>query len=115
MYKGEDEDLRKILVLREPHSQLALVQGCDAIQPAQRIEDASLKEDGAWTCSVMNKVIDVFTHRGWFAVKFLWPLSPYHVDGLPWETPWFLAANWASLAAVWLLMIVRMRLHRSRA
>ena len=63
----------------------------------------------------LHIVIDVFTHRGWFAVKFLWPLSPCHVDGLPWETPWFLAANWASLAAVWLLMIVRMRLHRSRA
>src|SRR5262249_44654347 len=40
--RRQDEDLRKILVLREPHSQLALVQGCDAIQPAQRIEDASL-------------------------------------------------------------------------
>src|SRR5258708_13363624 len=49
--------------LRKPHSQLALVQGRDAIQPAQRIEDASLKKDGAWTCSVMNKVIDVHSQR----------------------------------------------------
>ena len=57
----------------------------------------------------LHIVIDVFTHRGWFAVKFLWPLSDYHINGLAWETPWFLAANWGALAAVWLLLIVRMR------
>jgi hypothetical protein len=34
-------------------------QGCDAIEPAQGIKNASLKEDGAWTCSVMNKILDV--------------------------------------------------------
>jgi hypothetical protein len=55
------EDLRKILVLREPHAQLALVQGSDVIEPAQGIKDASLKEDWAWICSVMNKVLHVYS------------------------------------------------------
>jgi hypothetical protein len=59
--RRQDEDLRKILILREPHAQLALVQGSDAIEPAQGIKDASLKEDWAWICSVMNKVLHVYS------------------------------------------------------
>ena len=61
----------------------------------------------------LHIVIDIFTHRGLFAVKSLWPLSGYRVDGLPWETRWLLAANWVALAAVWLLLFVRMRPGRS--
>src|SRR5262249_47673050 len=44
--RWQDEDLRKILVLRQPPAQLALVQGGNAIKPAQGIKDASLKKDG---------------------------------------------------------------------
>jgi hypothetical protein len=57
--RRQGEDLWKVLVFREPNAQLALVQGCDAIESTQGIKDASLKEDGAWTCSVMDKVLDV--------------------------------------------------------
>src|SRR5579859_5613848 len=53
--RRQDEGLRKLLVFREPRAQLALVKGCDLIEPAQSIKDAWLKEDGAWTCRVMNK------------------------------------------------------------
>jgi hypothetical protein len=38
----------------------------------------------------LHMVIDVFTHRGMFAVKFLWPVPSLHFDGMRWETPWFL-------------------------
>jgi len=31
------------------------------IEPAQGIKDASLKEDWAWICSVMNKVLHVYS------------------------------------------------------
>jgi hypothetical protein len=31
------------------------------IEPAQGINDASLKEDRAWICSVMNKVLHVYS------------------------------------------------------
>ena len=31
------------------------------IEPAQGIKDASLKEYGAWICSVMNKVLQVYS------------------------------------------------------
>jgi hypothetical protein len=53
--------------------------------------------------------LDVFTHRGLFAIRFLWPLSPLHFDGIRWEAPWLLAANYAALASVWLLLWIRPR------
>jgi membrane-bound metal-dependent hydrolase YbcI (DUF457 family) len=52
----------------------------------------------------LHILIDVFTHRGMFAVKFLWPVSSVHVDGIRWETPWFLVLNFTALAAVYLLL-----------
>jgi len=52
----------------------------------------------------LHIVIDVFTHRGIFAVKFLWPISSVHIDGIRWEEPWFLGANFTALAAVYLLL-----------
>lgn len=50
----------------------------------------------------LHVFIDVFTHNGLFAVKFLWPVSSIHLDGLRWETPWFLVANYAVLASIYL-------------
>jgi hypothetical protein len=44
--------------------------------------------------------IDMLTHRGWFAIQFLWPVSSVHMEGIPWETGWLLAATYASLLAV---------------
>lgn len=52
----------------------------------------------------LHILIDVFTHRGLFAVKFLWPVLPVPIDGIRWQTPWFLAANFTVLAAVYLLL-----------
>ncbi len=49
-------------------------------------------------------VIDVFTHSGMFAVKVLWPVSSIHLNGTRWESPWFLAANYAAIASVYLFM-----------
>src|SRR5262249_38259028 len=72
--RRQDEDLRKILVLREPHAQLALVQWADVIEQAQGIKDASLKEDWAWMCSVTNNVIygysqDFLPERIWIRAR----------------------------------------------
>ena len=61
--RGQDEDRGTVLVLREPHAQLALVQGCDVIERAKSVEDTSFKEDMAWARSVMNKVLDVHSQR----------------------------------------------------
>ncbi|MGC4051196.1 MAG: hypothetical protein QM757_17690 [Paludibaculum sp.] len=48
--------------------------------------------------------IDILTHRGWFAIQALWPLSPAHFDGIPWERGWLLAATYTALAAVFFVL-----------
>jgi hypothetical protein len=58
-------------------------------------------ELAAW---VFHILLDIFTHRGLFAIQFLWPISSVHLDGLPWETRWFLASTYAVLAAVGFLL-----------
>ncbi len=45
--------------------------------------------------------VDIFTHRGWFATRFLWPVLSFRFDGIPWETGWFLAVNYAALTLVY--------------
>ena len=55
----------------------------------------------------LHIVIDIFTHTGFFAIKFLWPFSAVHFDGIRWETPWFLATTYITLAAVFLMLWMR--------
>ena len=51
-------------------------------------------------------VIDVFTHSAeYYAVPVLYPFTYRGFDGLAWNTPWFLAANYLSLAAMWLWLL----------
>ena len=52
----------------------------------------------------LHIAIDILTHTGIFAIKFLWPLSSFHFDGIRWETPWFLALTYVALAAVFLML-----------
>src|SRR5579863_3056702 len=61
--RGQDEHRGAVLVLREPHAQLVLIQGCDAIDSAKSIEDASLEEDVAWRRGVMHEILDVHSQR----------------------------------------------------
>jgi len=52
-------------------------------------------------------VIDVFTHSvDFYPSPVLYPFTQRGFDGLAWNTPWFMAANYVALAAVglWLLL-----------
>jgi hypothetical protein len=50
-------------------------------------------------------LIDIFTHSlRYYATRFLWPLSDYRFDGLPWWTPWFWCSTYAALAVVYFLL-----------
>lgn len=60
----------------------------------------------AWALHIL---LDIFCHRGMFAIQFLWPVSAIHLDGIPWETPWLLAATYGSLMALWLFLFRRRR------
>ena len=53
---------------------------------------------------LLHILLDIFTHRGWFAIQFLWPVSSIHLDGVPWETRWFLAVTYATLAVACYLL-----------
>ena len=51
-------------------------------------------------------VIDVFTHSvDFYPSPVLYPFTQRGFDGLAWNTPWFMAANYVALAGVglWLL------------
>ena len=60
-------------------------------------------------------VIDVFTHSAeYYPVQVLYPLSASAFDGLAWNTPWFLAVNYAALAATWLWILRVRRRHHAK-
>ncbi len=54
---------------------------------------------------LLHILIDIPTHsEQFYATRFLWPFSDFHVDGIAWWTPWFWAATYAALAAVYIFM-----------
>ena len=47
-------------------------------------------------------LIDVFTHSTQFyPVPVFYPFTPWGFDGLAWNTPWFLAANYLAISLAW--------------
>ena len=47
-------------------------------------------------------VIDVFTHSAdYYPSPALYPITRAGFDGLAWNTPWFLAMNYAAIATVY--------------
>jgi hypothetical protein len=54
----------------------------------------------------LHIAIDILTHTGIFAIKFLWPLSSVHFDGIRWEKPWFLALTYIALAVIFLMLSI---------
>ena len=62
---------------------------------------------GAW---LLHIVCDIPTHtESYFPTPFLWPFSTPFVDGIPWSTPWFMAANYASMIIVYSGMFLYLR------
>ncbi len=59
-------------------------------------------------------VVDVFTHSAdYYAVPVLYPFTQRGFDGIAWTTPWFIALNYAALAAVGIgLLMSRKRADR---
>ena len=52
-------------------------------------------------------LIDIFSHSAdYYAVPVLYPFTQRGFDGIAWNTPWFLALNYMTLAGVgvWLLL-----------
>ncbi len=60
-------------------------------------------------------VIDVFTHSvDYYPSPVLYPITERGFDGLAWNTPWFLALNYAALFATGLWLLWRRRSEHER-
>jgi LexA-binding, inner membrane-associated putative hydrolase len=60
-------------------------------------------------------VIDVFTHSAdYYAVPVLYPFTERGFDGIAWTTPWFMALNYAALAAAAAWLWWSRRAHQDR-
>ena len=54
---------------------------------------------------LLHILIDIPTHSfSYYATRFLWPISDFRIDGIPWWTPWFWTATYAALAVVYFLL-----------
>jgi hypothetical protein len=62
----------------------------------------------------LHIVCDIPTHNmKFFPTPYLWPLRTPFFNGISWATPWFMAANYASLAAVYLAVLYYARRGRT--
>lgn len=56
---------------------------------------------------LVHILVDIPTHRrSFFGTPFLWPFSKYRFDGISWGERWFMRANYASLAALYVYLII---------
>ena len=53
---------------------------------------------GGW---LIHIVIDIFTHKTFFAPRFLWPFSDLHLEVISWAEPKFMLANYGALAVIY--------------
>jgi len=62
---------------------------------------------GAW---LLHILCDIPTHAAsYFPTPFLWPFPTPFVDGVPWSTPGFMAANYATLFIVYCCLFLYFR------
>jgi len=53
----------------------------------------------------LHIALDIPTHSSdYYAVPFLYPLTYWGVNGIPWTTPWLLALNYLAIAGVYALL-----------
>jgi hypothetical protein len=57
----------------------------------------------AFRClGLLHILCDIPTHAAsYFPTPFLWPFPTPFVNGVPWSTPWFMAANYGTMFIVY--------------
>jgi hypothetical protein len=62
---------------------------------------------GAW---LLHILCDIPTHAtSYFPTPFLWPFATPFVNGVPWFTLWFMAANYATMFIVYSCLFLHFR------
>jgi membrane-bound metal-dependent hydrolase YbcI (DUF457 family) len=65
----------------------------------------------AW---LLHILCDIPTHAAsYFPTPFLWPFTTPFVDGVPWSTLWFMAANYAAMLIVYCCLFLFLRGERT--
>ena len=60
-------------------------------------------------------LIDVVTHSDdFYPSPVFYPLTYWGFDGVAWDRPWFVIANYAALAVVWALLLMTRRKSNQR-
>ena len=60
-------------------------------------------------------VIDIFTHSAsFYPTPILYPITQRGFDGIAWNTPWFMVANYVALAGTGLWLWVQARKRKSK-
>jgi hypothetical protein len=58
-----------------------------------------------WLAWGLHILCDIPTHdTRYFPTPYLWPLPTPLVQGIPWNTPWFMAANYSALLVVYIAL-----------
>jgi hypothetical protein len=57
----------------------------------------------------LHILIDIPSHQGIFALRFLWPFSSYSLSGARWENAWFVAVNYGALLLLYSWIWLRKR------
>lgn len=71
-----------------------------------------MMELGAWGLHIL---FDIPVHTtSFFPTPFLWPLSNFHVNGLPWGNPWIFFPNWIALIILYFVWWRVVSIRRSR-
>ncbi len=61
----------------------------------------------AW---LLHILCDIPTHAAsYFPTPFLWPFPTPFVNGIPWTTPWFMAANYTAIALTYCVLFLYYR------
>ena len=69
-----------------------------------------------WLAWGLHILCDIPTHdTRYFPTPYLWPFPTPFVEGIPWATPWFMAANYSALAAVYLGVFFNTRRRNAAA
>lgn len=54
---------------------------------------------------LLHILLDIPTHSfSYYATRFLWPVSNFRIDGIPWWTPWLWVSTYVALLAVYVLL-----------
>jgi hypothetical protein len=54
----------------------------------------------------LHIIIDIPVHDGFFATRFIYPISNYGISGIPWTNVWIFVGNYLALGGIYLYLLI---------